>query len=354
MKAFPMFIKTTDRRVIIVGGGEQAAQKARLMMKTDAQIIFAALELDPEIEALVETGQAAWYNGPLTGRFFLGAAMVFVATGCFAIDVSAHAIAKSAHCAVNVVDQPDLCDITTPSLVDRDPVVVAIGTEGTAPVLARQIKTRIEQTLPQNLGGLAALSGRLRRSVAKHVERSKRRAFWAWVFSGKPRELWDRGAEAHAASAIKDAILNQASVPGAGGGSLSVLDTGEGDPEMQTLRAVKRLQAADIIFYDRPSDVAILELARRDAERVHLGDVEGQDHRTLAWLWNRMRIEATQGKSVVFLTKRFSACDKAMMHWHQDARAADIVFEHVPSVVSRVLKTSQVSGEQWVRKNLAN
>ncbi|MEM6588391.1 MAG: NAD(P)-dependent oxidoreductase [Pseudomonadota bacterium] len=334
MKAFPMFLKTTAARVIVVGGGEQAAQKARLLLKTDAKIIFAAQILDPEIDALVDAGRATWYKGPLTEDFFAGAAMVFVATGCFAIDVSAHAIAKSARCLVNVVDQPHLCDITTPSLVDRDPVVIAIGTEGTAPVLARQIKTQIEQTLPQNLGGLAALSGRLRPSVSKHVERAKRRAFWAWVFSGKPRELWDRGVESHAASMIKDAISKGASHSEPHPGALSILDAGDGaeaaNPELQTLRAVQRLQSADVIFFDQHDQGPILELARRDAERIYLGDGDGQTAWSKTWVQKRLVLEAKKGERVVFLTRDFQGYQDVPQSVSQGINADDFTVEFVP------------------------
>ncbi len=349
MKAFPMFIKTTDRCVVIVGGGEQAAQKARLILKTDAQIVFAATELDPEIEALVEAGRANWHRGPLTEGFFLGAAMVFVATGCMAIDVSAHAIAKAAHCPVNVVDQPHLCDITTPSLVDRDPVVIAIGTEGTAPVLARQIKTQIEQGLAQNLGGLAALSGRLRQSVAHHVARSKRRAFWTWVFSGKPRQLWDRGVEAHAASEIKAAISNHAAPLTCEDGGLSILDAGNSDPELQSLRAVKRLQAADVIFYDRHADDAILEMARRDAERVYIGEMESQPHWSPAWIRNRMQQDVAKGRQVVFLTARFSAHDNASVFQRESSTATGGGVEFVPCAAAPVFSEDQVQGVRKAR-----
>lgn len=130
MKSFPMFIRTTGRRVVIAGGGEQAAQKARLMLKTDAQIVLAAPDLEDELAALVAEGRAQHYTGPISAALFEGAAMTFIATGCRATDASLQALARAARCPVNVVDQPDLCDITTPSLVDRDPVVVAIGTEG--------------------------------------------------------------------------------------------------------------------------------------------------------------------------------------------------------------------------------
>ena len=326
MKAFPMFIKTTDARVIIVGGGEQAAQKARLLLKTDAMIVFAALELDAEIDALIETGRAHWHRGPLTQDFFAGAAMVFVASGCFAIDVSAHAIAKSAGCLVNVVDQPHLCDMTTPSLVDRDPVVIAIGTEGNCPVLARQIKTQLEEQLPQNLGGLAALAGRLRGAVAKHVERRNRRSFWRWVFAGPPAEMWHRGVEAHAAKAIKDAIAAGGVVQDARG-SLSVLDPGCGARDLQTLRAVQRLQEADVIFFDRAQDADILELARRDAERVCLGEVQDSTPWSQDWIKAKLASELNAGQSVVWLTTRRAAAQKFANAWDDDV-------EFIPSTAA--------------------
>ncbi|TDL90900.1 precorrin-2 dehydrogenase/sirohydrochlorin ferrochelatase family protein, partial [Meridianimarinicoccus aquatilis] len=193
MHSFPMFIRTTGRRVIIAGGGEQAAQKARLLLKTDARLVLAAPELDTELAAIVTSGRAEHHTGPITAALFETAAMAFVATGCPGFDAALHGLAKAARCPVNVVDQPALCDMTTPSIVDRDPVVVAIGTEGTAPVLGRQIKTQIEQMLTPNLGSLAAFAGRMRDAVAARVPRAARREFWRWVFADAPRAQWTRG-----------------------------------------------------------------------------------------------------------------------------------------------------------------
>ena len=124
MKSFPMFLTMAERRVVIVGGDEQAAQKSRLILKTEAEIVLAAPELEPELAALVADGRASHYDGPITPDLFRGAALVFIGSGCPGIDASIHAIAKEAGVVVNVVDQPHLCDATTPSLVDRDPVVV--------------------------------------------------------------------------------------------------------------------------------------------------------------------------------------------------------------------------------------
>lgn len=301
MKSFPMFIRTSGRRVVIAGGGEQAAQKSRLILKTDAEIVLVAPELDPELADLVEDGRAVWDRGPVTEETFAGAAMAFIATGCPGADAGLHGVATAARCPVNVVDQPDLCEITTPSLVDRDPVVVAIGTEGTAPVLARQIKTQIEEMLAPNLGGLAALAGRLRGAVAQQVPRPARRAFWAWVFKGQPVQDWTRGAERDAARQIKAAIAEGAAPGHDVRGLVTLIGAGPGARDLLTLRAVARLQEADVIFYDRLVEEEVLELARRDAERVFVGKSVGAN----AWPQDRINAlivaEARKGRRVVRL-----------------------------------------------------
>lgn len=269
MKSFPMFLKMADRRVMICGGGEQAAQKCRLMLKTQAEIVIVASELDEELAALAEAGRVTWYPGPLSQALFMGAALAFVATGDEDRDQAIHAIVSAAGTLVNVVDRPDLCTATTPSIVDRDPVVVAIGTEGTAPVLARQIKTRLESQLEPRLGDLAALSGRMRTRVAERLNWRERRDFWRWVFNGPVREAHARGAEREAAERLKEAI--EAGVaPAAHPTAVALVDARAGAADLMTLRAVQRLQEADVIIHDAEVDPGVLELARRDADRLPL------------------------------------------------------------------------------------
>lgn len=334
MKSFPMFIRTDGRRVVICGGGEQAAQKARLILKTDADIVLAAHALEDELCALVASGKARWHRGDITPALFDDAAMAFVATGCPGLDVCLQALVRVARCPVNVVDQPELCDITTPSLVDRDPVVVAIGTEGTAPVLARQIKTDIEQMLPQTLSGLAALSGRLRPSVTARVPRAKRRAFWAWVFKGPPRATWVRGAEREAATSIKEAIAQGGAPEGANGGSISLVGAGPGARDLLTLRAVERLQEADVIFYDRLVDAEVLELARRDAERIFVGKHVGAH----AWPQDQINAvitaEARKGRNVVRLKSGDPGIFGRATEELEAARAHGIPVDIVPGVTA--------------------
>jgi len=301
MKSFPMFIKTTGRRVVIAGGGEQAAQKSRLMLKTDARIVLLAPTLDGELQGLVDDGRAVQVTGPITQDSFAGAAMVFIATGCPAVDASLHAIAKASGVAVNVVDQPRLCDITTPSIVDRDPVVVAIGTEGTAPVLARGIKTQVEKMLDPSLGTFAALAGRLRGAVAQRVPREQRRAFWGWAFGGAPWSSHKRGGQRDAARMLKDAIAAGGAPDGDAAGNIALVGAGPGARDLLTLRAVERLQDADIIFYDRLVDPEVLELARRDAERVFVGKVVGASAWPQDKICDVMTAAAKSGKRVVRL-----------------------------------------------------
>ncbi|MEM7487514.1 MAG: siroheme synthase CysG [Pseudomonadota bacterium] len=334
MKSFPMFIRTTDRTVVVAGGGEQAAQKARLILKTDARLRLVAPRIDAELRGMVAQGRAVHDDGPVTPGTFRDTALTFVATGCPGADAALHMLATEGGALVNVVDRPDLCDATTPSIVDRDPVVVAIGTEGTAPVLARSIKTEVETLLPPRLGGLAALAGRLRGAVADRVPGPRRRAVWAWAFRGRPAQLHRAGAEAEAATMLKAAIHAGRAPDGAGAGHIALVGAGPGARDLLTMRAVERLQEADVIFYDRLVDPDVLELARRDAERVFVGKEVG------ACAWPQDRIcalivaEARKGRRVVRLKSGDPSIFGRATEEMDAARAADIPVEIVPGITA--------------------
>ncbi|MEM7212504.1 MAG: NAD(P)-dependent oxidoreductase [Pseudomonadota bacterium] len=265
MKTFPMFLKVAERCIVIIGGGEQAAQKARLALKTEAKLVVIAAELDPELKDLVDSGRVR-HLPEADAQVFADSALVFVATGCKGADASWHWRAKAAGALVNVVDYPDLCDAMTPSIVDRDPVVVAIGTEGTAPLLGRRIKTQIEELLHGRLGEYAAMAGRLRAEVAQRIPAKGRREFWRWVFNGAPWSMFSSGRERAAVGMIKDAMRE--GVQGVRGHLCVVL--GASAAGLIPMSAVQRLQEADVIFVERNVPNAVLEFARRDAERVFL------------------------------------------------------------------------------------
>ncbi|MEP5758926.1 MAG: SAM-dependent methyltransferase [Litoreibacter sp.] len=300
MKTFPMFLQMRDRRVVIVGGREQAAQKCRLILKTDAQITIHAETLDPELADLHARGRIEWQRGDISSASFNDTALVFIATGCPGTDASLHMLAKAAGALVNVVDQPHLCDALTPSIVDRSPVVVAIGTEGTAPVLARQIKTRVEEMLEPRLGDLAAIAGRLRDHAAARLGPRERRDLWRWVFCGPARSAHANGAERRAAQMIKDAIDSPDFEPEIQG-SVSLVGAGPGAKDLITLRGVQKLQEADVIYYGRSIDPEVLDLARRDAERVFVETEPGCGQWPQGKTSGVLVSAALQGKRVVHL-----------------------------------------------------
>ena len=342
MKSFPMFLKTTGRKVVIVGGGEQAAQKARLMKKTDATLVLASPTLDAELRGFVDAGAAEHHAEDITPELFEGAALSFVATGCPGADHALHDLAAQAKTVVNVVDTPELCDAITPSLVDRDPVVVAIGTEGTAPVLGRSIKTKIETMLSPRLGNLAALAGNLRGAVAEAFPSERRRAFWAWVFAGEPARRHDAGDEDGTATLLKK-VIRAGEIPGASeAGQIALVGAGPGARDLLTMRAVQRLQEADVIYYDRLVDPDVLELARRDAERVFVGKEVG------ACAWPQEKItrvvvaEALKGRRVVRLKSGDPGIFGRLSEEVDAARAAGIEVEVVPGVTAASAAASRM------------
>ncbi|WP_298857828.1 siroheme synthase CysG [uncultured Sulfitobacter sp.] len=333
MKTFPMFFQMTDRKVVIVGGGEQAAQKTRLMLKTDAHIVVISDVLDDELAGLAALGRITQQGGEIRTRDFADTTLVFIATGCPGADSAIYAVAKAAGATVNVVDQPSLCDVITPSIVDRDPVVVAIGTEGTAPVLARQIKTQVEQMLEPNLGDLAALAGRLRASAAARLSPRLRRDLWRWVFGDAPRRSHARGAAREAAQMIKQAI-ETGDFGHDTGGSVALVGAGPGAKDLITLRGVQRLQEADVIYYDRLVDPEILELARRDAMRVYVGKRPGCHSWPQEKITQTMVAAAKNGARVVRLKSGDPAIFARSLEEMEALRDAAIPFEIVPGVTA--------------------
>jgi uroporphyrin-III C-methyltransferase/precorrin-2 dehydrogenase/sirohydrochlorin ferrochelatase len=299
MKYFPMFLRMAGETVVIAGGGEQAAQKTRLMLKTEARILIMAPALNAELAALERAGRIAHVPAVADPAALAGARLLFCATGCAGADAALASLGRAAGAVVNVVDRPDLCDALTPAIVDRDPVVVAIGTEGAAPVLARRIKTDVERLLDPALGPLTALLGAMRGAVAHALPQEGRRGFWAWAFSGALERLWRAGGAAAVRAEVAATLA--AGGPPAQPGAVSLVGAGPGCADLITLRGVRRLQEADVIFYDRLADPTVLELARRDAERVLVGKTPGVREWSQPRINRLMVAAARQGKRVVRL-----------------------------------------------------
>jgi uroporphyrin-III C-methyltransferase / precorrin-2 dehydrogenase / sirohydrochlorin ferrochelatase len=299
MRYFPLFVDLENAEVLVVGGGEQAAQKVRLLLKTGARLKVVAETVTDELRDLGERGALAIIPRPFEARDVEGVRLVHAATGDRALDARVAGAAKARNVPVNVVDAPELSTFIMPAIVDRAPVTVAIGTEGAAPVLAREIKSRIESLLPANLGVLARRAQGLRKLVAGAVPDARaRRRLWERLLLGPFRRAVLSGAEVEA-DRILGAELRGAEVPT--GGRVALVGCGPGDPDLLTLKALQRLQEADVLVVDRLVNPRILEYARRDAERIFVGKRPGGPATPQAEI-NRILVrEASAGKVVARL-----------------------------------------------------
>jgi uroporphyrin-III C-methyltransferase/precorrin-2 dehydrogenase/sirohydrochlorin ferrochelatase len=299
MRYFPLFADLDNADVLVVGGGEQAAQKVRLLRKTKARVTVVAETATDELTQLGQRGAILRVPRPFEERDVEGTRLVYAATGDRALDARVAHAATARSIPVNVVDAPELSTFIMPAIVDRAPVTVAIGTEGAAPVLAREIKSRLEALLPANLGTLASRAQSLRKLVATAVPDARaRRRLWERLLQGPFRRAVLSGAEAEA-DRILQAELQGAAVPA--GGRVALIGCGPGDPDLLTLKALQRLQEADVLVVDRLVNPQVLDYARRDAERIFVGKTPGGPSTSQAEI-NRILVrEASAGKVVARL-----------------------------------------------------
>jgi uroporphyrin-III C-methyltransferase / precorrin-2 dehydrogenase / sirohydrochlorin ferrochelatase len=299
MKYFPLFADLDDADVVVAGGGEQAAQKVRLLLKTPARITVVAEAVTEELRHLGEDGVIMILPRVFRPDDVDGSRLVYAATGDRVRDAAVSAAAKVRGIPVNVVDAPELSTFITPAIVDRDPVTVAIGTEGAAPVLAREIKTKLESWLPANLGTLARRAQALRDLVADRLPDARaRRRLWERLLSGPFRRAVLSGADAEAGR-ILAAELHGDGAPAKG--RVALIGCGPGDPDLLTLKALQRLQEADVLVVDRLVNPKILEYARRDAERIFVGKTPGGPLTSQAEIDRLLVREALAGKTVARL-----------------------------------------------------
>lgn len=299
MQYFPLFMDISGRRVVIVGGGEAASRKARLVVAAGADVEFIATTFEPELMAEWRARAVFLERAPVPGDF-LGASMVFVALEDEASARAATAMAAAAGVPVNAVDRPHISSFITPSIVDRGSVVVAVSTGGSAPVLGRRLRARIEALAPSRLGALADFAASFRDAVAARIAAPLRRAFWERVLDGPIAAAVLSGDEVAARKAMIESLDRQeASSPACG--VVHIVGAGPGDPELLTLRALRLLQDADVIFYDRLVSAEILSLSRRDAVRVFVGKERANHAEPQEEIHRRMIEEAQAGRVVVRL-----------------------------------------------------
>ncbi len=302
MRYFPIYVDLKHQSVLVVGGGEQAAQKVRLLLKTEARIeIIANNEVLPELVTLEADGQVSILRRHFEEGDLLGKRLVYAASEDADLDAAISKAASAQNIPVNVVDKPELCTFITPAIVDRDPVTVAIGTEGAAPVLAREIKSKLEAWLPANYGALARYAGELRGFITSKIsDGMERRKVWQRLLGGGFRHHVLRGDYEQARQALNSEI-NKAEQTTRDIGTVSLVGCGPGDPDLLTLKAQQRLQDADVLVVDRLVNPEILEYARRDAERIFVGKTPGGPSTPQTEINRILLCEALKGKQVARL-----------------------------------------------------
>ena len=265
MQFFPIFLRVRDARILVAGGGETALAKLRLLLKTEARIEVYADDVTAEIADWAEEGRLTLHRRAMAAGDVAGARLVYAANDEAAEDARIAALAAGAGVLFNIVDNLQDSAFLTPALVDRDPLIVAIGTEGAAPVLARKVKKGLEERLPATLGALVRAAQAFRPDAERLPAGRRRRAFWSDVFSGALS-----GAEG-AAEGRLESLLAAHLAEDRPKGRVLFVGAGPGDPDDLTMRARRALDSADVVIHDRLVPGAILELARREAEIVEAG-----------------------------------------------------------------------------------
>lgn len=296
MKQFPLFIDLDSTSIPIVGGGAAALRKARLIIAAGARPIFIWPWIEPTLRREL-LGRAEFHYRLPELPDFMGANLAFIAVdetpGRWA------RMARSAGALVNVVDHPALCDFTTPSIVDRGALTVAISTGGAAPVLGRSLRAQIEISLPDRTDALVAFAGGYRAAVKAKFKEEDRRGFWEAFFGGPIAAQILAGDE----TAAHEAMLAAVNCPQEeqNTGVVHIVGAGPGDPDLLTLKAFRLIQKADVILYDRLVSEEVLSLARRDADRLYVGKAKANHVVAQAEIEATMIALARAGKNVVRL-----------------------------------------------------
>jgi uroporphyrin-III C-methyltransferase/precorrin-2 dehydrogenase/sirohydrochlorin ferrochelatase len=298
---FAAFLDLRGKRAIVVGGGPVSALKAEVLLRSGAQVTVVAPELCARLGELTLVGALRHEAKRFQPGDLVGAEIAIAATDDPSVNESVSAAAKALRIPVNVADNAALSSFIMPSVIDRPPLQIAISTGGASPVLARKLRTLIESLLPFAYGKLAALAARFRAaSKRRYPDADARRRFWEDVMDGPVAELMLAGREPQATEAL-ERLLAAEPAGVAAAGMVYLVGGGPGDPGLLTLRALQVMQRADILLYDHLVAKGILDLARRDAERIYVGK-EADNHALPQEDINALMVRlAREGKRVVRL-----------------------------------------------------
>ncbi|MDY6890866.1 MAG: siroheme synthase CysG [Pseudomonadota bacterium] len=270
MDYLPLFFDLREREVLLIGGGAVALRKARLLLQAGARITLVSHRVLPELETLLELNRGLVIIGEYHPELLAGKVLAVAATDDDRLNERVHFDASEQNVPVNVVDTPALCTFVFPAIVDRSPIVIGISSAGRSPVLARLLRAKLESWIPTGYGRLGQLVGRFRDRVkARFGSVEERRVFWEAVLQGPVAERVFAGQEGAAEALLEQQIeQGRARRPV---GEVYLVGAGPGDPELLTFKALRLMQQADVVLYDRLVSPEVLELCRRDADRVYVG-----------------------------------------------------------------------------------
>ena len=270
MDFLPIFINIKNRNCLVVGGGEVAARKVALLLRAGARVTVISPELGAELNEQLRQGIIVHRAEAFRPDHLDDAVLVIAATDDRSVNRQVSEAAGKLHVPVNVVDNPDLCSFIMPSIIDRSPILIAVSSGGTSPVLARLLRARLETMIPEAYGRLATYAANLRERAKLHFSHpKKRRMFWERELQGPFAEMVFAGKDQAAQDYLERSLQSEAD--DAPQGEVYLVGAGPGNPDLLTFRAMRLMQQADVVVYDRLVSPAILDMVRRDAPRIYAG-----------------------------------------------------------------------------------
>lgn len=296
MEIFPISLKLQQQPCLIVGGGRIAYRKAVLLAKAGAILHVIAPEIEPDLLTLVQQTQGQYivaaFKTQVNVRDYR---LVIAATNDRAVNQQVFEVCEAEKVLVNSVDDPPHCRFMVPAIIDRSPLIISVASNGTSPVLSRQIRTQLETLIPHGMGKLAEFSGKWRTTVKQKITNpDERRIFWEDLYASPLKEQVFNGNEAEADQLIQQALQEWKTPKG----EVYLVGAGPGDPELLTLKALRLMQQADVVIYDRLVSQPIMDLCRRDAEKIYVGKARS-NHSVPQEGINALLVKyASQGKRV--------------------------------------------------------
>lgn len=331
LSVFPAFFRVEGRVAAVFGNGDEAFAKVRLLMNTQVKIVAYVQSPEADYHSFLISNRIQTVRGEFSAEQVKGAVLVFAATGDAAADRAIVDAARAERIPANAVDQPDYCDFYTPALVNRAPVAVAIGTEGAGPVLAQMIRAQIDQMLSPSLGKLAELATRYRKPVERLVPRGvARRVFWRRFFSGPVADAVNAGHVGQAEHAADSLLQSAHEIEG----RVWLVGAGPGAEDLLTLRAQRVMMEADVIVYDALVPQAIVDMGRRDAERLSVGKRKGCHTKSQEEINDLLVQLGREGKRVVRLKSGDPLVYGRAGEEMAALRSAGIGYEIVPGITS--------------------